>query len=99
MTAYRVLAKLSLKPTSEGGLAQPLPGGTRSRLLPFPDGCTRESWASECARLCWAASRLAHGKTDTGKLAAAASFIIFRRVARAGRVDPGLVASQLTAGH
>lgn len=36
MTAYRVLAKLSLKPTSEGGLAQPLPAGTRSLLLRFP---------------------------------------------------------------
>jgi hypothetical protein len=35
VTAYRVLAKLSLKPTGEGGLAQPVPGGTRSLLLRF----------------------------------------------------------------
>lgn len=36
MTAYRVRARLSLKPASEGGLAQPLPAGTRSLLLRFP---------------------------------------------------------------
>jgi hypothetical protein len=36
VTAYRVRATLSLTPTSEGGLAQPLPAGTRSLLLRFP---------------------------------------------------------------
>lgn len=36
MTGYRVLATLHLKPTDDGGLAAPLPAGTRSLLLRFP---------------------------------------------------------------
>ncbi len=36
MTAYRVLATLSLQSAGDGGLAQPLPAGTRSLVLRFP---------------------------------------------------------------
>jgi hypothetical protein len=36
MTGYRVHATLTLKPTADGGLAAPLPAGTRSLLLRFP---------------------------------------------------------------
>jgi hypothetical protein len=38
MTGYRVIAALDLKPAEDGGLAAPLPAGTRSLLLRFPDG-------------------------------------------------------------
>jgi hypothetical protein len=59
-------------PTSRRGWVRI--GYNRSVWIPclprFPDGYTRESWASECARLWWGASGLPHGKTETDRLAA-----------------------------
>jgi hypothetical protein len=38
MTGHRVIAALDLKPAEDGGLSAPLPAGTRSLLLRFPEG-------------------------------------------------------------
>ena len=38
MTGYRVIAALDLKAAEDGGLAAPLPAGTRALLVRFPDG-------------------------------------------------------------
>ena len=38
MTGHRVIAALDLKAAEDGGLEAPLPAGTRSLLVRFPDG-------------------------------------------------------------